>query len=316
MPLVSLARMLADATRRGYGVCYCESWNLESLQAVVEAAEDTRSPVIAGFNGGFLRHHDRKRPENLAYYAAFRMALERSPAPVAFLLNESDSLEQMEEGMALGFNAVMPENEGLAPAQYEALVSRVVALARPHGVSVEAQIGILPHGSPHAGHAGNGPHAEITDPEAARRLVERTGVDALAVSIGNVHILTSGKAAVDLDALRRIRDRVSVPLVLHGGTSLEYESLRELVRLGVAKFNFGTVLKQAYLEAVGERLSRYRRPANPHGFLGIGGDADIMAAGREAVKTRVKELLQACGATGKAEYDFSEAVSGSGKPVG
>src|SRR6266511_5941559 len=110
MPLVSLSGMLADAVRGAYGVCYCESWNLESLQAVVEAAEDCRSPVVAGFNGGFLRHCSRRKAENLAYYAGFKLALERSSVPVAFLLNESDSLEQIEQGIELGFNAVMPEN--------------------------------------------------------------------------------------------------------------------------------------------------------------------------------------------------------------
>jgi fructose-bisphosphate aldolase, class II len=316
MPLVPLARMLADATRLGYGVCYCESWNLESMQAVVEAAEDCRAPIIAGFNGGFLRHHGRKKPESLAYYAAFRLALEQSPAPVSFLLNESDRLEQMEEGMDLGFNSVMPDNEGLSLAEYETLVSRVVALAHPRGVWVEAQLGVLPNGGgSRDGHSGNGARAEVTDPDAALRFVERTRVDALAVSIGNVHVLTSGKATVDLDVLRRIRERVDVPLVLHGGTSLECGSLRELVRLGVAKFNFGTVLKQAYLEAVRDQLAQYRRPASPHRFLGMGGDADIMVAGREAVKAKVQELLAACGAIGRAEYDFIEAVPRCGNPV-
>jgi len=301
MPLVSLDRMLADANRGEYGICYCESWNLESMQAVIEAAEECRSPVIAGFNGGFLRHSTRLKPENLAYYAGFKVALERSPAPIAFLLNESDSLEQIEQGIELGFNAVMPENEGLDLAAYGKLVNSVVALAHPRDVWVEAQLGFLPNGTGfrdgNSNHAG---HTEITDPDLARRFVEQTGVDALAVSIGNVHVLPSGKATVDYDALRRVRETVSVPLVLHGGTSLERKSLPELVRLGVAKFNFGTVLKQAYLDAVRESLARYERPLNPHVFLGVGGREDIMVAGREAVKAKVKELLNACGSAGRA----------------
>ncbi len=294
MPIVSLAKMLDDAGSAGYAVSYCESWNLESLQAVVEAAEESRSPVIAGFNGGFLRHRSRSKPEDLSYYAGLRLALERSAIPIAFLLNESDSLPQIEQGMELGFNAVMPDNEGLGRDEYFELVRAVVALARKHDVWVEAQLGALPHGS-----GSNNGHFEITDPELARTFVEDTGIDALAVSVGNVHVLTAGRASIDMDALRRIRDRVTVPLVVHGGTSVAHENLQALVCMGVAKVNFGTILKQAYLDAVRQQLERYQAPMNPHTFLGIGGERDIMVAGRDAVKCKVKELLQICGSTGR-----------------
>lgn len=296
MPIVPLGQMLADARSGGYAVCYCESWNLQSLQAAVEAAEESRSPVVTGFNGGFLRHRSRSKPENLSYYAGLRLALERSPVPISFLLNESDSVDQIEQGIELGFNAVMPDNEGMDTEKYLRLVNEVVALARKRDVWVEAQLGELPHGTV----TGNG-HAGITDPELAREFVEITGIDALAVSIGNVHVLTAGRASIDLDALRRIQDRVTIPLVVHGGTSIAHENLQALVCMGVAKLNFGTILKQAYLDAVREQLSRYQRPMNPHAFLGIGGDRDIMVAGRNAVKSKVKELLQVSGSTGRVE---------------
>jgi fructose/tagatose bisphosphate aldolase len=111
--------------------------------------------------------------------------------------------------------------------------------------------------------------------------------------------LTSGRASINLDALRRIAEKVAVPLVVHGGTSIAHENLQALVRVGVAKFNFGTLLKQAYLEAVRSQLALYEQPMNPHAFLGIGGDKDIMVAGRNAVKAQVRELLRICGSAGK-----------------
>jgi fructose/tagatose bisphosphate aldolase len=221
--------------------------------------------------------------------------LERSAVPVAFLLNESDSLAQIQRAIELGFNAVMPENEGLDLNEYRELVNKVVTFARPRNIWVEAQLGFLPNGS-----RANDGHFEITDPDMACRFVEETGIDALAVSIGNIHVLTAGKATVDRNALRRIGEKVDVPLVLHGGTSIAHEDLRDFVRLGVAKFNFGTVLKQAYLDAVRESLAKYERPMNPHAFLGVGGNLDIMMAGREAVKKKVKELLQSSGSAGRA----------------
>src|SRR5215469_1392089 len=122
MPLVSMNELLASARSGGYAVCYCESWNLESLQAVVMAAEEIESPIIAGFNGGFLRHPSRRRPESLACYGAMAAALQESPMPLAFILNETDDMEQIAAGIDAGFNAVMVEGDSLDKEQYEQLV--------------------------------------------------------------------------------------------------------------------------------------------------------------------------------------------------
>jgi fructose/tagatose bisphosphate aldolase len=115
-----------------------------------------------------------------------------------------------------------------------------------------------------------------------------------------MHIVTKGKPAVDLEALRKIAAAVDLPLVVHGGTGFPPDSIADAIRLGVAKFNFGTGLKQAYLAAVQKKLAAYREPMNPHPFLGMGGDQDILVGGREAVKAIVKQLLSLCGSAGKA----------------
>jgi ketose-bisphosphate aldolase len=293
MPLISMKELLEDARRRGYAACYCESWNLESLQAVVEAAEAERSPIIAGFNGGFLLRSGQTALEQLGYYGCLRAALARAKVPVAFLLNESDSLAQIEHGIALGFGAVMVENEFLPREEYQPLVEKVVELAHAQGVSVEAQVGHLADGS-------EGSEAEPTDPQAARAFVDATHVDALGIAVGNVHILTTGKRRLDLDALAKVHAAVDIPLVLHGGTGIPLEMARRCVELGVAKVNFGTVLKQAYLAAIAEKLAKYHKPLSPHPFLGMGGENDLMVAGREAVKVETAKLLRAFGSAGKA----------------
>src|SRR5579863_7055302 len=288
MPIESMRAILEQARSGQYAVCYCEAWNLESLQAVVEAAEETRSPIITGFNGGFLMHPARERPANLAYYAGMLLAVSRASVPIAYLLNETDSLSQIEQGIGLGFNSVMVENANLKTEEYHGLVKRVVRMGHDRGVSVEGQIGRLADGSGHAA-------AEVTDPLKARCFVEETAVDALGVAVGNVHILTNGKARIDLETLERIHDSVKIPLVLHGGTGIPLDTAPEYIRCGVAKVNYGTVLKQAYLEAVRSKLAVYRPPMNPHPFLGMGGREDILIAGLEAVKCKVKELLMAFG---------------------
>lgn len=299
MPLVAMNQLLADAKSGGYAVCYCESWNLESLQAVVEAAEEMRAPCIAGFNGGFLGRACRSRPERLAFYSGMAAALRESSVPVSLILNETDDLAQIKEGLEQGFNAVMVENHALAPAAYLRLVKQVVLMAHPKGVAVEAQVGHLPNGWDACHGTG-----QITEPKEARRFVAETGIDALGVSIGNVHIMTEGKASVNLTALAKIREATEIPLVIHGGTGFPPEQAREAISLGVAKFNFGTTLKQVYLAAVRKKLAQYDEPMNPHPFLGMGGEKDIMVAGREAVKKRVKELIETYGfAGGRATTD-------------
>lgn len=287
MPLAPLQKLLADARKGGYALGYFESWNVESFQAVVQAAEEERAPVIAGFNGGFLRHQGRQAPESLAFYAGLRLALERSSVSIGFLLNESGDLEQIKQAMDLGFNAVMPESEDMEPGRYLRLVQEVVEIAHPKGIAVEAQVGRLPHAGD-----GAGANGRLTDPEEASRFVRETKIDALAVAAGNVHVLTEGKAGLDFDVLRRIRDRVDIPFVLHGGTGISLDQAGRMIELGVVKFNFGTNLKQAYLEAVRGKLAAYHAPMSPHPFLGMGGEEDIMVAGRDAVKETVKGLLR------------------------
>src|SRR5882762_8463741 len=133
-----------------------------------------------------------------------RLAVCQSRVPVAFLLNETDNLSQIALGLELGFNAVMVESHHMELKDYRELVKRVVAIAHAKDVFVEGQIGALPDGW--EGRGGNG--GEITDPGLAKSFVDETGIDALSVSIGNVHVLTSGKAPVNMEALRRIRAQV------------------------------------------------------------------------------------------------------------
>lgn len=295
MPLVPMKTLLSGALEGGYAVSYCEAWNLESFQAVMQAAAELRAPVIAGFSGGFLASDRREHAEPLSEYAGMGLALRDCPVPVSFLLNESDDFAQIQEAIGAGFNAVMVDNERVPFEQYRLLVRRVVELAHAEDVFVEGQVGRLPNGSdPH------GSEAELTDARSAREFVEQTGVDALAVAVGNVHILTSGSATVDFASLERIRDAVKVPLVLHGGTGLPVECLQQAIRLGVAKINFGTVFKQAFLAAVKEKLAAYREPMNPHPFLGMGGPEDVLTAGRDAMVAEVKRILLLTGAAGKA----------------
>ncbi len=179
--------------------------------------------------------------------------------------------------------------------EYAERVSDLTAFAHEHGVAVEAEVGELPCGASDASQAGG----SLTDPELAAEFVAATGVDLLAVSVGNVHIKLDGSEELDLRRLEQVRGRVPVPLVLHGGTGIAADSLREAIALGVAKVNYGTYLKQAYLEAM--RAALDRDCAQPHRLLGMGGTEDILVAGRLAVRDAVLERIGVLGCCGRAD---------------
>lgn len=295
MPLESVARLMAKARQGKYAIGYFESWNLESLQGVIDAAETANSPVIIGFNGDFLCSAGRKTEERLSWYAELGKAAARSThVPCALIFNECPNDLWVEKAAIAGFNLVMPADP---EASYENYLKRVKTLterAHSYGAWVEAEVGELPNG--HSGHIQAG--GSMTDPEIAAKFVEETKVDLLAVSVGNVHIMVRGKQSLDLGQLEKIHRKVSIPLVLHGGTGIAEDSLRQAINLGVAKVNYGTRLKQTYLHAV--RTALKNDAIDPHDLLGRGGESDIMVAGRLAVRDEVLRQIQVLGSEGKA----------------
>jgi len=296
MPLEPVFDLLHDACEKKYALGYFESWNFESLQGVIDAAEQTRSPIIIGFNGDFMSHGGRRLPERLRCYAELgKAAASGASVPCGLIFNECPRDEWVREAVLAGFNLVMPADP---EASYEDYVRRVTALtelAHQRGVAVEAEIGQLPSGA--SGKVKD--DGRMTDPEVAERFARATGVDLLAVSVGNVHVMLRGERELDLERLARIHERVSIPLVLHGGTGIPGIALREAIRGGVVKVNFGTYLKQRYLKAVFCAFGKGN--VNPHELLGLGGDRDVMVAGRIAVRDAVLERIELLGCCGRAK---------------
>jgi ketose-bisphosphate aldolase len=295
MPLEAIGLMIRRAVDERYAVGYFESWNLESLQGVVDAAEETRSPIIIGFNGDFLSRPGRRAAEPLAWYAALgRAAAESASVPCGLIFNECPRDDWVRAAIEAGFNLVMLADPEAPIDDYTRRVAGLARLAHERGIAIEAELGELPCGA--SGGAPEGGTA--TDPDAAAAFVAATSVDLLAVSVGNVHIMTSGQAGLDLDRLAAIRRRVEVPLVLHGGTGIDGDSLRAAIAMGVTKVNYGTYLKRRYLDAVRAAMAVEGR--DPHRLLGIGGPEDVLVAGRHAVRDAVLERIDLLGCCGKA----------------
>ncbi|MFA6107845.1 MAG: class II fructose-bisphosphate aldolase [Candidatus Latescibacterota bacterium] len=295
MPLTSAVELLGRARAGAYAVGYFESWNLESLQGVVDAAEESRAPIFIGFNGEYLSRTGRLSPERLSWYAALgRAAAESATVPCGLVFNECAQDDWTRQAIDLGFGLVMPDDPGAPAEAFQARVTALVQQAHDRGAAVEAEVGHLPC----AATGESDSEGRSTDPEEAARFVATTGIDLLAVSVGNVHILLSGSQGLDLDHLEAIHRRVDLPLDLHGGTGIAADSLQQAIRLGVAKVCYGTYLKQRYLQAVGAALQESE--SNPHHRLGWGGPEDLLGIGRRAVRDAVLERIDLLGCCGKA----------------
>jgi ketose-bisphosphate aldolase len=294
MSLWPISELIRHAREHHYALGYFESWNLESLQGVLDAAELSGSPIIIGFNGEFLSAPNRILRERIRCYAELGKAgAADASVPCGLIFNECPDDDWVRSAVLAGFNLVMPADPTASYEDYRDRVAAITEFAHRNGVAVEAEIGHLPFG---LSDRKNG-HS-LTDPELAARFVAETEIDLLAVSVGNVHVLTRGEEELDLQRLSEIGERVKNPLVLHGGTGIKASSLREAIRLGVTKVNYGTYLKQRYLKALRSTLTADIK--NPHELLGMGGKYDLMIASRVAVRDAVLERIELLGCCGKA----------------
>jgi fructose-bisphosphate aldolase, class II len=301
MPLVAFRDLMADAARHRYAVGYFESFSLESLLAVTDAAEAERSPVILGFSGVYLPHPARQVRDRLAPYAAMGLAVCRDlTVPACLLFNECPHADWVEAAIGLGFSLVMFSDDALDDSGTVAVIARMVELAHARGAAVEAELAALP------GVGGDlDPSTELdarpTDPESARRFVAATGVDALAVNIGQMHLHGRRLVRLDLDRLRALAT-LPVPLVLHGATSIAPSDLQAAIEIGVRKINVGSRLKQAFLVALREACRAVPENANPYECIGSGLGNDVLVAGRRAMAAEVGRMMHLFGSNGRAEH--------------
>ncbi len=295
--IIPLPHLLAKAQEGGYALGYFEAWDSYSLEAVIEAAEAENAPVILGFGCMMVSETwvDEGGIEILGD-TGFTLA-ERTHLPVALLLNEARTYQQCLTGMQAGFNAVMLDTSTWPVEAAIEQVCELVKAAHAQYVAVEAELGHLPDAT---SQGIDSSQASQTDPEQAALFVDQTGIDCLAVSIGNVHLLTKGKAQIDLARLAAIHKHTSVPLVIHGGTGFPPEAIPAAIRNGVAKFNVGTSLKKSFFNAIRETVLAFDDSVNVHDIVGSHRELDFLLAGKRAMRAKVQAYLQSYGSSGRA----------------
>jgi ketose-bisphosphate aldolase len=286
--LVSFKELLTETHAAGYAVGYFEAWDVYSLEAVLDAAESEDTPVIIGIGGVMMEPHwfDGGGLERLAALGV--ATAERARVPVSFILNEVATFALVVRGIHAGFNAVMLDSSHLPYHEHVCLTQRIVEIAHTLGAGVEAEVGMLPDASGEMG----GPVGCLTDPYEAAHFVSDTGVDVLAVSIGNVHSLIEGQAVIDLERLAAIHQAVSVPLAIHGGTGFPEEVIPQAIALGVAKFNIGVALKRAFLAGLTEAVRALSGQVNAHHVIGSRKEADILQQGKIRMREEVVRRMR------------------------
>jgi len=282
MPLVTTERMLLDAQKEGYAVGAFNVENLEMVQAVVEAAEELKSPVILQTSAKTIKY------ANFSYFHSLvKAAADGVSVPVALHLDHGDSFELAMQALRAGYTSIMIDGSHASYEDNICLSKRVVDACAPSKISVEAELGKV-GGKEDDIDGGEG---GLTEPLEAKEFVDRTNVTSLAVAIGTLHGVYKGVPNLDLERLSEIRKVVSVPLVLHGGSGLSEESIKECIKRGICKVNYATELRIAFTEGVKQALTDTPNIIDPKKFTG---------AGRDKVKQMAAEKIKTCGSVGKA----------------
>ncbi|WP_374009769.1 ketose-bisphosphate aldolase [Leifsonia sp. LS-T14] len=270
MPLVPTADLLHAAVGRRTGLAAFNVIQLETAEALVEAAERTGLPVILQISQNCVAYHGSLEP-----IAAASLALAReSAAHVAVHLDHAEDEQLARRAVETGFGSVMFDGSTLDYEHNVATTVRVVEYAHANDVLVEAELGEI--GGKDGAHAPG----VRTDPEEARRFVEETGVDALAVAVGSSHAMTERTAAVDLELIARLRHAVPVPLVLHGSSGVPDETIQQAIRAGITKVNVSTHLNRFFTDAVRASLTAHPEVVDPRRYVREGRAAVAAEAAR------------------------------------
>ncbi len=282
MSLVTTTEMFKKAQEGNYAVGAFNVENLEMVMAVIEAAEELNSPVILQTTPSTVKY------AGLDYYLAnAKVAAERAKVPVAMHLDHGSSFELAAQAFRAGYTSIMIDGSHSSFEENIKISKAVVDMCKPAGIAVEAELGKV-GGKEDDLDGGEG---GFTDPQEAKEFVERTGVDSLAVAIGTAHGMYKGEPKLDLDRLSQIKEVVSIPLVLHGGSGIPDSKVQESIEIGICKVNYATELRIAFTNGVNKYLSENKDAIDPKKYN---------KAGMEEVKAFVKEKIKVCGCENKA----------------
>jgi len=250
--LSTLRDEIGRARELGVAVGAFNVYNMEMAKGAIQAAASLSAPLFLQSNFANL-----EAAGSQSFVAYLKELAKEADVPAAIHLDHGKSVDEVAWAIDQGFTSVMFDGSSLAFDENIAITREVVRLARAAGVTVEGELGAVVGDEDRAleyVEHGATPQA-FTDPDQAAHFVAATGVDILAVAVGNVHGHYRGEPNLDFERLRDIHRKTGVPLALHGASGLSAADLQQAARLGVVKVNFNTDLRQAYVDGMSAWLS-------------------------------------------------------------
>lgn len=285
MKLVSPISMLNDARKNRYAVVAFNVHTLEMMQAVVEAADECRSPLILQTTVKTVKHM------GLDYVISAAMTAARSARiPIALHLDHCQDFDFIVRCLRSGYTSVMIDASMYSFAENVKRTKQVADIAKNFGANVEAELGSIGGAEDHL--VNKEENLCLADPEECEEFVKQTGITTLAPAIGTVHGQYRDEPQIDFRRLKKISQRVQVPLVLHGGSGLPEQHIKRCLSLGIAKINVATELKNIFSKSIREYFSQNNAVLDPRKYLSLA---------REAVKTVAKQKIEIAGCKGRAQ---------------
>lgn len=244
--LVTLKEILKIAQEKNVAIGSFNTPNMTTLQAVISAAEELNQPVIVMHA---QIHEEMKLCKMDDIVPMMLMFAKKAKVPVCVHLDHGTDLEYVMKGLELGFTSVMYDGSVLSEEENTKNTKLVVAAAAKTGASVEAEIGSMG-----AREGGSSATASIyTDPDAAVRFVNNTGIDALACAFGTAHGFYKDTPKLDFERVEKIHKMISLPIVMHGGSGVSEDDYRKVIKCGVRKINYYTYMAKAGADAISNK---------------------------------------------------------------
>lgn len=285
MALVSMKEMMIKGKNEGYAIGQFNLNNLEYAQAILQAAEEEQSPVILGVSEGAGRYMGGFT--TVVNMVKGLMHEYKITVPVAIHLDHGSSFEKCKEAIDAGFTSVMIDASSKPLAENIEITNTVVEYAHAHGVSVEAELGVV--GGQEDDIIADG--VIYADPAECKELVDKTNIDCLAPALGSVHGPYKGEPNLGFEEMETISNQSDLPLVLHGGTGIPLKDIQRAISLGTAKINVNTENQIEGTKAVRQILAEDTEVYDPRKYLG---------PMREAIKATVINKMREFGSSNKA----------------
>ena len=282
MSLTTSKEMLQSALEGRFAVGAFNANNMEQVQAIIEAAEEERAPVILQASQGAIRYAGLE-----LIVAMVKVTAELATVPVVLHLDHGRDFDQNVRCLRAGFTSLMYDGSTHPYQENVATTRRVCDIAHIVGIPVEAELGKVLRIEDRV--TEEDVKRGMTDPDQAKEFMDRTGADFLAVAVGSIHGMKSRDATLDIDRVEAIKQTTGVPLVLHGASGVKHDSVVEAIQHGICKINVATYLNQALTRGMRQAMEEMPDNVDPRKFIGVG---------RELVKEAVREKIRLFGCAG------------------